>query len=142
MLALSTSVISIIQTYLVGEGIVTEPSDGGDWPLYTSHLPDVIGDCGAIYDRSGKLDGKLSNGEVISHPGIQLSIRSDDYETGYAKAEAIALLLDGVNKETVVIGTDSYLLQNVSRAAFIISNIDAKRRFLFMVNFLVTLKKL
>jgi len=131
----------ILQTYIVGQGLMTDQSDEDDWPLYISSMPDVKTNCGAIYSSSGKIDGKLSNGEVVQHPGIQLRIRSNVYETGYAKIEEITLALDGVNKKEVSVDGFTYQIQNVSRGSTINSESDAKRRFLFTVNFMVTLNK-
>jgi len=146
--ALETSVISILAAYIINNlSLMTDPSDGNDWPLYISSMPDgdnIETNCGAIYDTAGVLDGKLSSGEVIQHPGIQLRIRSDDYETGYAKIEAIALALDDVSWDTIVVGGNTYLLQNISRTTSVVplgSERGYKRRFVFTVNFLITIRK-
>lgn len=146
---LAASPASILRSFIIEEAIgsMTLPSDGSDWPLFISSMPDgndVKVNCGAIYDTSGVLDGKLSDGEVVQHPGIQIRIRSDDYETGYAKIEIIALALDDVDWNTIVINSTTYLFQNISRTTPIISlgpERGFKRRFLFTVNFMVTLKK-
>jgi len=147
--ALGRSVISILAAYIIETlSLMTDPSDGDDWPLYISSMPDgdnVKTDCGAIYDTAGVLDGKLSSGEVVQHPGIQLCIRSDDYETGYAKIEAIALALDDICWNTITISGDTYLLQNISRVSAVVplgSERGYKRRFLFTVNFLCSLRKI
>jgi len=147
--ALGRSVISILADYIINTlSLMTTPSDEGNWPLYLSSMPDgdnIKTNCGAIYDTTGVLDGKISDGEVIQHPGIQLRIRSDDYEIGYAKIEAIALALDSVLFDIVSIDAVDYLLQNVSRTTAVVplgSERGYKRRFLFTVNFLVTLRKI
>lgn len=147
-IALGRSVISILTAYIINNlSLMTDPSDGNDWPLYISSMPDgdnVKTSCGAIYDTAGVLDGKLSSGEVVLHPGIHLRIRSNDYEEGYAKIEEVALALDNVNKDTIVLGGDTYLLQNISRTTSIVPlgpEKGYKRRFLFTVNFLVSLRK-
>ena len=147
--ALVRSVISILAAYIINDlSLMTVPSGEGDWPLYISSMPDgdaVETNCGAIYDTTGVRDEKLSNGEVIQYPGIQLRIRSDDYEVGYAKIEAITLALDDICWDTIVVGGDTYLLQNISRATPVVplgSERGYKRRFLFTVNFLCTLRKI
>ncbi len=144
--ALERSVISILAAYIINNlSLMTDPSDDTDWPLHISHLPDIKINCGAIYDTAGILDAKLESGEVVEHPGIQLSIRSDDYETGFAKIEEITLALDDVNWDTIVIGGTTYLLQNISRTSPIVplgSERGFQRRFVFTVNFLVTLRKI
>jgi len=147
--ALCRSVISILAAYIINELLLmTSPSDEDDWPLYVSSMPDgdnVKTNCGAIYDTAGVLDGKLSSGEVIQHPGIQIRIRSDNYEMGYAKIEKIALTLDDICWNTITIGEDSYLLQNISRTTPVVplgSERGYKRRFSFTVNFLCTIRKI
>lgn len=147
--AFGRSVIAILAYYIINTlSLMTAPSDESNWPLYISSMPDgddVKVDCGSIYDTAGMLDGKLSSGKVVVHPGIQLRIRSDDYEQGYAKIEAITLALDDVVRDTVTVSGDSYLLENVSRSTPIVplgSERGYKRRFLFTVNFLITLKKI
>lgn len=147
--ALGRSVISVLAAYIINTlSLMTDPSDGSDWPIYISSMPDgdnVKTNCGAIYDTAGVLDDKLSSGEVVLHPGIQLRIRSNDYEVGYAKIEAVALALDDVLFDTITIGSDSYLLQNISRATSVVplgSERGYKRRFIFTVNFLVTMRKI
>ncbi len=147
--ALGRSVISILRAYIISTlSLMTLPSDRGSWPLYVANMPDgndIETNCGCVYDTPGVLDGKLSSGEVIQHPGIQLRIRSNDYETGYAKTEAIALALDDVSWDTITVSGTTYLLQSVSRTSPVVplgSERGTKRRFLFTANFLITLKKL
>ena len=143
------SISSIVATYIIDTlSLMTSPSDTDDWPLYISSMPDgdaVETNCGAAYDMAGKLDGKLSSGEVVQHPGFSLTIRSDDYETGYSKIEEIALALDDMDKVSVNMDGTTYQIQNMSRHTTI-SPLDTqkgtKRRFLFVVSFLVTVKEL
>jgi len=148
-IALGRSIASILAAYIINSlSLMTNPSDGDNWPLYISSMPDgddVEVNCGSIYDTVGILDGKLSNGEVIQHPGIQLRIRSDNYEIGFAKIEAIALALDDVSWDTVEVNAIAYLLQNISRTTSIVplgSERGTKRRFIFTTNFLVTIRKI
>ncbi len=147
MLALLTSLCSIIQVYLTeGSGsFMSVPSDDTDWPLYISHLPDIKINCGAIYDTAGKLDGKSLEGDgVVEHPGFELRIRSSDYEIGYGKIEEIVFALDGIFNEDVALDGNTYRVQNASRVSTItpISEAGTGRKFVFTVNFLVSLKKI
>ena len=146
--ALGASPAFILSEYIINELLsMTNPENGGLWPLYTAHMPDgddVESNCGALYGTPGILDGRLMTGLVIEHPGIQLRIRSKTYEVGFAKTEAIVLSLDGVNNSTVVINSSTYQIQNVSKSTPIIPlglERGTERRFLFTVNFLMTLKK-
>ena len=133
--------------YIINElSEMTDPSDGDAWPLYDSGMPDgpqVETNCGAIYDLSGALDGRCMNGTVVSHPGVQIHIRSRDKNTGYAKIESIALALDGITSDTFSIGALDYELQNASRSSPIESlgiEPGTKRRFNFFVNYQLTIK--
>jgi hypothetical protein len=146
---LEISPSSIIAAYLIDEiSKMTWPTDKSSWPLYISHMPDgdeVETDCGAIYDTSGILDGRLMSGLVPQHPGIQIKIRSRDYEEGYAKIEDVASALDAISYYSITIAAGEYEIQNVSRTTavvFIGLEPGTKRRYLFTVNFLLTIKKL
>lgn len=146
--ALGASPAFILSEYIITELLsMTNPDDGGLWPLYTAHMPDgnnVESNCGALYGTSGILDGRLMTGLVIEKPGIQLRIRSKTYEVGFAKAEAVALSLDGVNNDIVVVDSITYQIQNISKSTPVVPlglEKGTKRRFLFTINFLMTLKK-
>lgn len=146
---LSLSPAAIAAEYLIEtSGSMVRYDSGSSWPLFVSHMPDgpnVPTDCGCIYDTSGVLDGKLMAGIVIEHPGIQLRVRSRDYQTGWAKIEATALVLDAINYDTLTKNSLEYELQNFSRTSGIVSlglERGTNRRFLFTVNFAVTIKQI
>ena len=139
----------ILATYIINELVeMTDPSDKDNWPLYISHLPDgsnVKTNAGAVYDTTGVNDMRSMTGEWPQHPGIQLRIRSDNYETGYKKIEDIAHLLDEVANNTIKIDDLEYKIQNVSRTSSIVSlgvESGTRRRFGFTVNFLLSLREL
>ncbi len=145
---LLTSPAFILATYLIGQGLMTDPVDNDEWPLYVSFMPDssdVKTDCGTLYDIPGTKDGRLMAGEVIQHFGFQLKIRSSDYNTGWAKAEAIATNLDSVNNNVETVEGEDYQICNVSRVEPIVAlgtEAGTKQRRLFTINFLVTVKKI
>ena len=137
----------ILMSYIVGVlELMTLPSEEDDWPLYVSHLPDGINNSGCLYDTSGISDGRLMDtGKMIEHHGIQLTIRSDDYSIGRAKAEEIALSLDAVFNDAVDIGDEEFEIQNVKRMSNVISlglEEDSRRNYLFTVDFVATLKRM
>ena len=128
---------------------MTDPSDDDSWPLYIGSSPDgdnVETNIGVMYDTVGIKDGRLMVGSVIQHFGIQLRIRSRDYEDGYEKIESVASDLDAILYETIEINTEEYRIENLSRTSAIIAlgleQNTTKRRFLFTVNFLATLKEI
>ncbi len=147
--ALGISPARILAQYIRDElATMTNPTDNDVWPLYVGSLSDsknVKTEAGALYDPAGVIDGKLMNGEVIQHPGIQLRIRSQSYQTGWSKAESVALDLDEVYRDTVVVNGNTYLIQNISRTSQVIAlgqeMKTSKRRYIFTVNFLMTLKR-
>ena len=147
---LLTTPATVIAAYIINElAIMSRPVDGDDWPLYISHMPDGVNvktNCGCIYDTTGIKDGRLMVGDVIPHHGIQIRIRSNNHETGWDKIEEIVSYLDAVTNVLVTVDDEQYLLNNVSRASPIASlgqeAGSAKRRFLFTVNYLVTMKRI
>ncbi len=148
--ALLTSPAYILASYIIEQAIgsMTDPVDDNDWPLYVSRMPDgsdIKTNCGTLYDTSGLKDGRLAEGTVIQHYGLQLRIRSDTHLVGWAKAEAIAIALDGVSNEVLAVGSYNYQIYNIRRMGPVISlgmEIGTKARRLFTVNFLVTLKRI
>lgn len=146
---LEISPMEIMASYITDVlGKMTDPDDKTTWPLYQGHIPDgeeVETNCGGIYDTAGINDPRSMDGTVNEHPGIQLRIRARDYEIGFAKIEDIAAALDAVIRETIVVGSSTYRLQNVSRTTPIVSlgvEPGTKRRIAFTVNYLITVKKL
>ena len=147
---LGLSPAAILADYIINTLLkMTLPTDGDDWPLYISHLPggdDIKTDAGALYDTTGLKDGRLMLGPVITHFGIELTIRSRDYQDGYVKIEDISTLLDGVAYALITIGTDSFELLNASRMGDIgklgLEQKTTKRRYLFTSNFTLSLRKI
>ena len=141
---------TILAAFIINSlGKMTVPTDGESWPLYSPHMPDgdnVETNCGVVHDTLGVNDVRsISSGVVSEHPGVQIRIRTNDYNAGFAKIEDIALALDVVANETFTIGSESYKIHNVSRASPITSlgvEPGTKRRMFFTVNYLLTLKKL
>jgi len=139
----------IMREYLIDEGLVTDPDSSTDWPAYIGQLPDdnnIKDDIVACIDTTPIKDGRImEDGENIFHYGFQLLIRAIDYNTCYAKASALASALELVNRDEVVISGTTYRLDNVTQATGVVSlgqEEGSKRRELFSVNFLVTLKEI
>ena len=146
---LLTSPAFILASYIIEQtiGSMTDPADSSDWPLYVSFMPDSSGvktDAGALYDTSGIKDGRLMEGQVIQHYGIQLSIRSNTHVAGWAKAEAIASALDAVLNDSVIIDSVEYQIINITRSLVISLGAEpgTKERRMFTVNFVVTMKRI
>jgi len=138
----------ILSQYIIEElATMTTPSDGSDWPLYVNHMPDgkdAIDNCGTLYDTTGTKDGRLMSGVVPQHFGIQLRIRSLGNQAGYVKIEDLAAAMDGVRSVEFTLDGEDYIIQNVSRTSSVIPlGIEGgtKRRYLFTINFLVSMRK-
>ncbi len=148
--SIQTSPAYVLASYIIDQaiGVMTDPDDGLDWPLYVSYSPDhqeAKTDIGTVYDTTGLKDGRFMEGPVVQHYGVQLRIRSDLHTIGWAKAEAIAVALDAVHNQNITINAVEYQIQNVSRTSPVISlgiEKGTKNRRLFTVNFMVTLKRI
>lgn len=138
----------IMSQFFIDEGIVIDPQDSGDWPIYVGVLPDdenVKDDIVACMDTEPLKDGRLfDNGENIWHFGFQIMIRAINYNTAYDKADELSISCESIDRDEITIGSTTYRLDNVSQTTGIIGlgqEDSSRRRQLFSVNFLVTLKE-
>lgn len=138
----------IMSDFLIDQGVLGDPlASSLSYPLYTSSLPDgdnIPDDAAAVYDSVGIKDGRLMSGPNIFHHGFQIVVRSEDYQTGWDKAEAVAAVLEAVKNTSHTMGGsggNAYTLNSVSQATPPIpfNEEGTKRRFLFTLNFLVTI---
>ena len=139
----------IIRQYLIEEALLILPGSSGTWPAYVSALPDgdgVADEAVGCMDTSPIKDGrKMSDGENLFHFGVQLLLRSTAYNTGWAKMETLLNALETVKRNTVTISGTDYRLDNITLATGIVDlgqEEGSKRRELFSLNFLVTLKEI
>ena len=143
---LSESPASVLSTYIVSLGYMTVPSASSDWPLYISHLPDgdeVNDDAGALFDTTPLKDGRLMTGPIVQHFGVNLMIRSIDYDDGWDKINEISSAFDAVAQETVTRNSVDYLIENIARGGVNPIGIEegTKRRYLFTTDFLLTMRQ-
>jgi hypothetical protein len=146
LIYLDMSPAALISTLIQTLELCSKPSDNLGWPIFIAFLPDapqVPQNACAVYDTTGVADGRIMTGETIIHPGIQLSVRSTDYQTGYQKIYQLACALDLVFRVTLSREAITYLIQNVTRSSPIVSlgREQSTDRFLFTSNHVVTLKK-
>lgn len=148
-MSLKHSPATIIKELLTSSdfGYFTDPIEHGFWPLYIGHMPDgdlTKDDCGAVYDTSGVRDGRLMEGEVIFHYGLQLKIRSAHFADGWEKANAVASRLAQVKRELIEVEDTEYRIDNLSQTTQIIPlglEEGTKRRFLSTINFITTIQE-
>jgi len=135
----------IIRQLLVDYDLCTDPDDGvGPWPCYVGFLADKPDSALAIYDTQGPIQGRThTDGEVQGPFGLQVKVRSDDNGDGYLKAKNVLRCFDEfVLRDTVVIGTTSYLVQAITRTSDVISmgaEAPTSRRRLFSANAVATI---
>lgn len=128
--------------------IFSDPTDLENWPLFVKNLPDgreVKSNAASVIDTTGVLDGRImSTGKVIEHLGIQFLIRSIDYSVGFSKGEEIKTAMELVRNTTVTIDTVPYIVLNVRRTTSLVpiqTEDGTKRRALFTLNFLISMKE-
>jgi len=80
-------------------------------------------------------------GSLFTHYGIQVRVRAVDHPTDYQKAFAIKQVLATVNQQSIVLGTNSYIVHCFSkiRLAILGKNTPSSKRSISVVNALLTL---
>jgi hypothetical protein len=140
---------SVIGALLIdGLELMGRFSEGGEWPLFLSFLPEATiseTEVAAIFDTTPINEPKLMNGEVVSHGGIQLIFRSDDYSNLWDKVQRVAEALEVQHNVTIELENDNeYTLISASRTSGPISlgfEAESSRRYLVSLNYIVTLRK-
>jgi len=143
----------IIAQYLIGQSLLSDPTGSGSWPVFVGNLPDsnlVKDNAASCMDTSPVKDGRImSNGETIFHYGVQILLRAKAYNTGYAKCETLMSALEAVDGAQETIDSKTYQIENVSPSTGIVvlgqeaqEVNSSKRRELFSMNFIVTLKEI
>ena len=121
--ALSDSVAMVMQYLLVGESVGTLPEDGDNWPIFVGFKPDSPDSVIVLTDTTGVKDGRdMTSGEQFMHYGFQVLVRATTYPVGWAKAHAIAVVLDeSVDIENIEVGDNRYIVYAVSRQGGVLS---------------------
>jgi len=138
---------TIAMNLLIDSGYFTDPDNGGLWPGYIGHLPDsgsVEDNAGVIYDTKGEVQGVvIDSGALAQGFGFQVMVRSLVYSTGWKKIKAIQGYLSGINRESVTVDEDSYVVESFSLQGSPLSlglEKGSKRRQMFTINGLIHLK--
>lgn len=120
---LTHSPADVIRRVLIDLGHGVDPTDGGSWPIFVSSEPTTPDSAITVYDTAGRKDGRIMfNGRQHIFHGIQVRVRALKFETGYNKANAIAVALDeDIRLRTVTLNdptgtsTTTYTVYSVSR---------------------------
>jgi hypothetical protein len=142
----ANSTAEIVRQLLINLNQGTDPALGAQpWPVFDSNEPDSPDNAITVYDTQGQDDGRSSlDGEVWSHPGFQIRVRSLGFSVGWKKASAIrvALATQAINV-TVTIGTASYWIPNIAKIGQVLRIGKEKPqalRDIFTLNALVALE--
>lgn len=134
----------ILTKYLIDKGLFTDPLDNDEWPVFINHLPGGkdVQQAAAVNDNESMMDGRLMEGTVIDHPGIQVRVRDRDFTIGLQKARAVAASFSTIKKKIVAMSDGShYTIWNVSRVSNVLPmGVEPGTRLkLFSTNFLTTI---
>lgn len=90
-----------------------------DWPIFAPNTPDSPDNMVVIKDTLGIQQGRLHNdGSEVYQPGIQILVRSNDYDIGWEKIQRIAIYLDeSVLRSSAAVGSADYFVDAWSRAS-------------------------
>jgi len=127
-------------------------ADGEAWPAYATVLPDTPDACIAVIDTAGMSRGRFSvGGEYQDNPGIQIIVRSSNFQASWSKSSAIKSALSAVHLTAVAVtdpaeyGTSSvgYVVYNVSLKSgpLPLNDPDSERK-LVSLNFMATLRQI
>lgn len=155
MAALTASKAEVIQQLLIDAslGVVWTSRTNNkptEWRVHISREPTEPDRVITVYDTVGILDGRFQEtGEVQEHYGIQIRVRSNDYDTGHRKIQAIADYFDETlyNASVTVLdknGTNAqaWTINSASRSggiAYLGIDEENQSRYLFTVNYTITL---
>lgn len=135
---------TILQAKLVDLSIFTDPTLRLSWPLFMIAEPDTPNQCATIYDTTPVVDGIVKQtGEMMQHYGLQLRVRDPSYASGWNKATEVKTLLPTLRYVTITVDGEDYQLQAAIPTSGVIPlGMDDKRRELFTVNFVATVKEI
>jgi len=137
---------ALIAKWLKDNSLANEYNNG-TWPVFISITPDsksIPHNCITVYDTSPAKDARSMTGTLDGRFGIQIKVRSIDYETGYKKAEDVGAEIDTILQAGIELDDEEYVIYNASRSTpvtYIGLEQGTKRRYFFVVNFLVKIKR-
>jgi len=94
------TLIEQIALYLQSKGIGTLSTD-----IFYSYAPDIEGACVTVLDTGGM---QPSKDVPTKHPTFQIFLRSEDYDAGRIKLDAIRSALHQMRNQVIPGGGDTY----------------------------------
>lgn len=100
-----------------GLGVTPRPGlKNMKWPIFISSIPENPDEVICLYDTAGIPDGRMmESGEQIIHPGVQIRVRSNKYQDGWEKCEAIGRHLDSLHRQQITRGEVNYIIHSITR---------------------------
>ena len=104
----------VIARLLQDTGIGTDPSDNGEWPIYTDSSPNTPDNLIAIQDGGGRLQGRsMITGEKYEQKGITVLVRGATSPQSFTKAMAVSGELASLALSTLVVGASTYRITKI-----------------------------
>lgn len=118
----------IVAVLLRDLGIGVLKGTAGNWPITVNGEASSPNNVITVYDTEARPDGRVMQGDVLSHPAIQVRVRAQTQSIAHAKAKSIAYKFDKVvYHNTVTIDANSYCVHSISRSpSFIYIGADEK----------------
>lgn len=135
----------ILLQRLLDRGLVIQTRDGRDEHLgVVGTEPHDPPNCVTLYDTDPLRDGRLMEGTVIAHGGVQCRVRNKNYEEGWEHCHKIITEFETVLRVQVTVKDTRYEIQNISPTGGLPISIgpDENQRRLFTANFFCTIKTL
>lgn len=145
LVALTHSPADVLARLLVEMGLAGDPDvEGAEWPARSEEEVAVPEGVITVFDTAGVDNGRDAFGDRTEHHGIQVRVRSGTFPSGWAKAEALAVALDGVHWDLVAVEGVTYLVHTVDRTGPVLrlGKERTSSRRLFTVNALISLTQL
>lgn len=147
---LEHSPADIVGQLLVDLNLGSDPETPGtgtdtDWPISVSTELATPDDAIEVYDTVGRFNDSVQFGEFHELQGFIVRVRSQIHETGYAKAQEIAIALDEtVLDDLVTLDGVVYVVHQTQRTSGVIAlgrEVPSSKRHLFTVNAVVNVWK-
>jgi hypothetical protein len=120
-----------VRDILVAAG-VGQVGGSAAWGIFYPNEPDAPTEAITLRDTGGRDPEYLLDDSTLAYPLVQVRVRAQDYDTGYAKAKEIEAALGGRAPETVN-GTPYAGFWQTGATNHI--GADAQERPLFTLNF-------
>ena len=136
----------IIRDLLINRSLGEVYNTPGTWPVFVANTPDSPDNCLTVFETTGVQNGReMIGGAYFEQKGLQILVRSNTYPVGDSKARDIAKDFTETLSPYTLFQADSneyYRIHNISKSSGPIPagrETEASKRYLFTINFTVTL---